>query len=145
MSDLGQRTYDVFVTHAWRYHDDWTAFAKLLNDVVAFRWRNFSLPWYDPALDVNTDAGKKAVVNLLETQIIPAHVVVALGGVFAIKSTRRWLEEEIRFARQHKKLIFAMPAIGAAEASAELRALCDQALTWNGKVVAEAIATAVAG
>lgn len=142
MPDTPPRTYDVFVTHAWRYHDDWTGFAKLLNNLAGFHWRNFSLPWYDPALDVNTDAGKKAVADLLETQIIPAHVVIALDGVFAVKSSRRWLEDEIRLARDHKKPVLAMPAIGAAQVSGELKARCDQVLIWDGKAVAEAIIAA---
>lgn len=144
MSDT-PRTYDVFVTHAWRYHDDWTSFAKLLNNLGGFHWRNFSLPWYDPALDVNSETGKKAVADLLETQIIPAHVVIALDGVFVVRSARRWLDEEIRLARQHGKPVLAMPTLGGTEVSAELKSQCDQVLTWDGKAVAEAIVKAVGG
>lgn len=142
MSDPWQRTYDVFVTHAWRYHDDWNRFADLMNAVSYFRWRNFSVPWYDPAIDVNTDMGKKFVADWLESQILPVNVVVALDSVFAVKSARRWLEEELRLARQHKKPVLAMPAFGATEVSAELKGLCDGGLAWDGKVVAEAIAKA---
>lgn len=143
MSDSWQRTYDVFVTHAWRYHDDWNRFADLMNGVSYFRWRNFSLPWYDPAIDINTDMGKKLVAESLESQILPVNIAIALDSVFAVKSARRWLEEELRLARQHKKPVLAMPAFGAAEVSAELKSLCDGVLTWDGKQVADAIAKAV--
>lgn len=139
MSDPWQRTYDIFVTHAWRYHDDWNRFADLMNAVAQFRWRNFSVPWYDPAVDVHTEAGRKYVITWLENQIIPCQVVVALDSVYAVKSARQWVDEEIRLARQHGKPIFALPAYGAEGASAAVATLADRVLSWDGRAIAEAI------
>lgn len=139
MSDPWQRTYDIFVTHAWRYHDDWNRFSDLMNGVPRFRWRNFSVPWYDPAVDVHTDRGRKFVTDWLENQIIPCHVVMALDSVFAVKSARRWVEEEIGLARQHGKPVFALPSFGAEAASPAMVKLADRVLAWDGHAVAEAI------
>jgi hypothetical protein len=144
MSDPWQRTYDLFITHAWRYHDDWNRFSEVMNKESYFRWRNFSVPWYDPAVDVNTDAGKKFVIDWLEKQIIPCHVVVVLDSVHGVNSARRWVEDEIRIARDLKKPVLGLPAFGAAQASSPLSALVDQILGWEGKAIAEAVARVAA-
>lgn len=142
MSDPWQRTYDLFVTHAWRYHDDWNRFADVMNGVGHFRWRNFSLPWYDPAVDVNTAAGKAFVADWLERQIIPCHAVIALDSVYSVNSARRWVQEEIRLARDLKKPVLALPAFGAAECSPALTGLVDRVLSWDGRAIAEGVAQA---
>jgi hypothetical protein len=142
MSDPWQRTFDLFVTHAWRYHDDWNRFADLMNGVTYFRWRNFSLPWYDPAIDVNTAAGKAFVADWLERQVIPCHAVIALDSVFSVNSARRWVEDEIRLARDLKKPVLGLPAFGAGQCSPALTQLVDRVIAWEGPAVADAVAKA---
>ncbi len=80
---IGLHTYDLFITHAWRYHDDWKHLVDLLNAHDVRAWRNFSLPWYDPALDPRTEAGGKVVRWNLETQIIPVRAVVLLSSLLS--------------------------------------------------------------
>jgi len=144
MSDPWQRTYDLFVTHAWRYHDDWNRFSELMNGVAHFKWRNFSVPWYDPAVDVNNDAGKKFVADWLEKQIIPSHAVVALDSVLSVNSAKRWVEQELAIARELKKPVLGLPSFGKTEGSPALVGLVDQVLIWDGPAVAQAIATVTA-
>jgi hypothetical protein len=55
------RTVDIFITHAWRYHHDWKRAVDLLNAHAPRGWRNFGLPWYDPALDPRTEKGGQLV------------------------------------------------------------------------------------
>lgn len=142
MSDVWQRTYDVFVSHAWRYHDDWQRFCDVMNAFPRFRWRNFSVPWYDPAIDVNTERGKRLVLDSLEAQIIPCHAAVAPDSVLAIRSARRWIEEGIRIARAHGKPVLGLPAFGATQVSAELAALVDRSMVWDAEGIAQAIIAA---
>jgi len=125
------RTYDIFITHAWRYHDDWTKAGELLDSWRELSWRNFSVPWHDPAMDPNTEIGGKFVSNWLESQIIPVHAVLALDSVFAVRSARRWIGLEIEFARRHAKPVFALPAHGHTEISTELAGLVDETVAWD--------------
>ena len=60
------QTIDIFITHAWRYHQDWKNLVDLLNSHAHRGWRNFSLPWYDPALDPRTEKGGQIVRRHLE-------------------------------------------------------------------------------
>ena len=73
---MNERIYDLFITHAWRYHDDWTRVGEMFDKSLGDSWRNFSVPWYDPALDPNTEVGKRLVHRWLEQQIVPTCGVI---------------------------------------------------------------------
>lgn len=132
-------TCDVFVTHAWRYHDDWNRIAAVLDAVPGFKWRNFSVPWYDPAMDPNTAVGGRFVRDWLESQILPSHAVLFLGSIYAVKSARKWLDLEVEMARAAGKPIIALPAFGAAGVDLAVAAFADAVVHWDGALVAQTI------
>ena len=125
------RQYDLFLSHAWRFHDDWNQLAERLDKAQGLSWRNFSLPWHDPAMNANTPVGGKFIRQFLESQIKPVHCVVFLAGVYEIKSARTWLDMEVEMARKHHKPIIAVPAIGKDSVPDEVSALCDAATSWD--------------
>lgn len=125
------RMHDIFITHAWRYHEDWTQVCRLLDQAKTFKWRNFSLPWHDPAMDTNSEVGKAFIYDFLETQIIPVHTVILLAGVYSIKSAQRWLDLEVEYARKHSKPIVALPALGALVVPENVAMLSDRSATWD--------------
>ena len=135
-------TYDVFITHAWRFHDDWNRISTVLDGVAGFKWRNFSVPWYDPAMDPNTPVGGRFVREWLESQILPSQAVLFLDSVYAIKSARKWLDTEVEMARAAGKPIIALPAYGALGVTETVAAMADLVVSWEGIVVARSIAAA---
>jgi hypothetical protein len=136
---IPRQSYDLFITHAWRYHEDWTRLAELLDRMPGLAWRNFSLPWHDPAMDPNSAVGGKFIRDFLETQIIPVHAVILLSGVYAIRSARRWLELEVEFARRHAKPVIGVPALGAPEVPPEVKSLCDATVGWDAAAIVAAL------
>lgn len=136
---------DIFIAHAWRYHEDWTQVCSLLDQVQGFKWRNFSLPWHDPAMDTNSELGKAFIYNFLETQIIPVNTMIMLAGVYSIKSARRWLDLEVEFARKHNKPIVALPAIGESTVPEHVALLCDKNVTWDSATLVAALRELSAG
>jgi hypothetical protein len=128
-------TCDIFLTHAWRYHDDWKHMVEVLNTQGIRTWRNFSLPWYDPALDPRTPDGGQVVRAGLETQIIPCHAVVLLAGVYEQVGCRKWVEMEIEMGRRHGKPIIAVPAWGLTEVPPTVLAFADTVAPWDGAAV----------
>jgi hypothetical protein len=133
------KTYDIFISHAWRYHDDWTNVSNLLDGCKGLKWRNFSVPWYDPALDPNTELGAKAVRNWLDGQIRPVMGMVLLDSVYAVKSTRKWLELEVELARTYAKPVVALPARGESEVAPEIRALADMVVGWDALEIIDSL------
>ena len=125
------KNYDIFITHAWRFHDDWVRFSELMNKIPSLVWRNFSLPWHDPAMSPNTEVGGRFIRDFLESQIIPVHVVVLLAGVFEIRSARRWVEMEVEMAKKHNKPIIGIPAFNKETVPTEVSELCDAIGGWD--------------
>ena len=125
--------YDIFLTHAWRFHDDWTKFSELMDRTPGINWRNFSLPWHDPAMNANTDVGGRFIRDFLESQIIPVHGVVLLTGVYAINSARRWFDMEVEMARKHNKPLIGIPAFGEKSVPGEVGNLCDVCCEWDAR------------
>jgi antiphage defense system Thoeris ThsB-like protein len=123
--------YDIFITHAWRYHDDWIQLSSLFDAEKSIKWRNFSVPWYDPALDPNTELGARTIRSWIDGQIRPVVGTVLLDGVYAVKSTRKWLELEVELSRTHAKPVVALPAHGTTTISSEAKALADAVVEWD--------------
>jgi hypothetical protein len=123
--------YDIFITHAWRYHDDWIRLSSLFDAEKSIKWRNFSVPWYDPALDPNTELGAKAIRSWIDGQIRPVIGTVLLDGVYAVKSNRKWLELEVELSRNHLKPVVVLPVHGTTSVSAEATALADAVIAWD--------------
>lgn len=135
---MSDRIYDLFISHAWRYHDDWTRMGELLDRVPDLRWRNFSVPWYDPALDPNTELGDRFVRRWLEQQIAPVHGMILLSSVWNSKSARKWVELEIDLARALGIPIVAVPVFGEHEVPHEVAARADAVCPWDSRQIIEA-------
>ncbi len=123
--------YDLFITHAWRYHDDWNRLVALFDAEPGLQWRNFSVPWHDPAVSANSADGGTFVRRWLEAQIVPVHAVIALASVWAQASSRKWLELEFELARKHGKPVIVIPAFGETAIAAEIAAKSDRAASWQ--------------
>lgn len=131
--------YDIFISHAWRYHDDWTRMGELLDGYAGLKWRNFSVPWYDPALDPNTELGSQFVRRWLEQQILPTCGVILLSSVWNSKSARKWLELEVSIARAHHIPIVAVPVFGEQDLPPEAVPLADAVCAWDPRQIIAAL------
>jgi len=132
---VDDRIYDLFITHAWRYHDDWTRMGDLLDQTMGSSWRNFSVPWYDPALDPNTELGSRLIHQWLEQQIVPTCGIVLLSSVYDNKSARKWVTLEAELARKHHKPIVGVPTFGQETMSPEAVPLVDLVCSWDAKMI----------
>ncbi|WP_420547902.1 TIR domain-containing protein [Curvivirga sp.] len=99
----------IFITHAWRFHNDWNLLTSMMENIKETPWINYSVPWYDPAISTHTETGKLALKNMLFTQILPAEAVVFLEEPYQSKSSREWIDYEIEQARKLGKKIIALP------------------------------------
>ena len=91
------KTYDVFIRHAWNYHEDYFRMVRFLNDALYFNWRNYSVPEHDP-IDGNSN---RMLKEALKRQMRPANIVLILAGMYAAHSG--WIDFEIEFSSQIKK------------------------------------------
>ena len=91
------KTYDVFISHAWNYHEDYLRVVQFLDDAQYFNWRNYSVPEHDP-VDANSN---RMLKEALKRQMRPANIVLILSGMYAAHSG--WIDFEIEFSLQITK------------------------------------------
>lgn len=113
----------------------------MLDNTEDLSWRNFSVPWHDPAMDTNSEVGGQFIREWLETQIIPVRAVIFLAGVYRLGSARKWLDLELEYATKHDKPVFGLPAIGTeiADFPPELRERMRGIVPWDGKQLIEIV------
>ena len=97
---------DIFISHAWRFHEEWKILVDILDEIEILTWRNFSVPWHDPALRPTNEIGMKSITNTLKGQIIPCHICFFLTDLYVHKSNSKWLEMSQKFVDDYNKKIF---------------------------------------
>jgi hypothetical protein len=94
-------TYRIFISHAWKYDDEYYRLERMLLDVPNFSFSNYSVPRHDP-LDT------KSIGSKLLDQLRPVQVVIVLAGMYA--AHRDWIRYEIEQAdRMSKPIIGVKP------------------------------------
>jgi len=86
------KNYKLFISHSWRYDDDYYRIEKWLNEAPLFAWTNLSVPRHDPILN------SEQLAKELHNQMRPAGVFIILAGMYAARSD--WIQYEINFARR---------------------------------------------
>lgn len=100
---------DCFISHVWRQSEQWVSFEKFLYEDKKIEWRNFSLPWHDPALKVGSGLGKKLLMDNLVNQILPSKIFFLLESLYEKKSNFFWLDFQLNIATEKKIPIIFVP------------------------------------
>ncbi len=141
-SDDSMHRIPVFITHAWRFHDDWNRLSRMMEQVPNSPWVNFSIPWYDPSIRVHSDEGKKKLETMLLTQIFPAKYVIFLCGVYSARSAHVWFDKALDIAEAHSKQVLLLPGFEAEDFTTPDRISSCRRITWD---LAELYKSVVAG
>lgn len=128
------RTYNVFISHAWKYHDEYERMVDLLDEASNFHWNNHSVPKEDPV-----HAGSKAgLTQQLREQIRGTHVVLILGGLYVSHS--EWIQTEIEIAiDDYDKPIIGIRPRGSQNIPSAIQEAADEIVGWNTQSVVDAI------
>ena len=131
------KTYDLFLSHAWRYNEDYYRLEEMLRDAPLFNWRNYSVPKHDPLLDPNTYGGKAKLTELLGRQVKPVNCVLILGGMYAAHS--EWILKEIKLAQDYDKPILGIYPWGQKNMPLAIKNAADELVGWNTSTIVSAI------
>ena len=131
------KTYDLFISHAWRYNGDYYRLEKMLNEASYFYWRNYSVPEHDPKIDPNSEVGKQKLYDELKKQIRPVNCVIILAGMYAYYSY--WINKEIEIALKYNKPILAVKPWGQERVPQAILDVADEIVGWNTSTIIDAI------
>ena len=99
---------DIFISHSWREHEEWLAIVSTLDDMEDITWRNFSVPWHDPALHPSRDPDYGIIEKTYETQISPCDIIILIIDLFKSKGSARWAEKAVEFSKKYQKPIYGI-------------------------------------
>ncbi len=131
------RNYDVFISHAWRYDDDYYRLVNLLSAAPNFQYRNYSVPNHDPLVDPGTRIGQERLSTMLDAQIRPVQCVLVIAGMYA--AHRFWIDKEIAFAQSYDKPIIGVVPWGQERVPLSVQAAAHEMVGWNTVSIVDAI------
>ena len=127
------RTYNLFISHAWKYNDDYDRLVNLLNAASNFSWKNYSVPVDDPL----AGGSRKKLADEIEKQVRLASVVLIISGMYV--SYRDWIKFEIDLADLFKKPIIGIQPWGSTNVPAEVRRSAWEIVGWNTLSIVNAV------
>lgn len=128
------KTYVCFISHAWKYHDDYERLTKMLRGAPNFLFHNSSVPKTDPIPTPITDAKLKAA---LDEQIRIGNIVIILGGMYAAHSD--WINTEIAIAAKYQKPIIGVAPWGQQRIPDVVETAAKEIVRWNTDSIVAAI------
>ena len=130
-------TYSLFISHSWRYADQYERLVSLLRKRSYFAFKDYSVPPDDPIHNAGSDAQlRKAIRN----QMSPCHIVLIPAGVYVTYS--KWINIELALAKkgftQPKPIIGIIPR-GNVRISESVQDVADTIVRWNTESIVKAI------
>lgn len=101
------KIYNLFISHAWDYNDDYYRLINMLESDNNFSFKNYSVPEHD-ALEVKTD---KDLEDGLRRQIAPSSILLIIAGMYY--NHRKWIQKEIEIAEEMGKQILVVEPRGS--------------------------------
>ena len=117
--------YRIFISHAWRYGDDYERLIKLLNEARYFSYYNYSAPRERPLARKLTD------------KIRPTQATIVISGMYGAHSD--WMKYEIDESVRMRKPIIGIYPFGQVMAPTYVTTYADEMVRWNTTSIVEAI------
>ena len=127
------KTYDLFISHAWTYDDDYYRLVRFLDGANWFTYRNYSVPRHDPIDAINTSRLEAA----LDRQIRPVNVVLIISGMYV--NYRDWIQYEIEVAQYYSKPIIGIRPWGSQRVPTGVQSAANETVGWNTNSIVGAI------
>lgn len=131
------KTYDLFISHAWKYNEDYYRIEEFLEKAPLFKWRNYSVPEHDPLIKPDSRVGREKLLGMLDIQIRPSNCILILGGMYATYS--EWINKEILIAEKYGKPIIGIYPWGQKRMPSIIKDAASEIVGWNTNSIVNAI------
>lgn len=127
------RQYNIFISHAWDYNDEYERVVEFLNEFESLDWQDHSVPLSDP-LDTVNDPHLRA---RLRDQIRTTSVVLVLAGMYS--AHREWIQTEIELAQEFDKPIIGIRPYGSQQTANVVEQAATEMVGWRQQSIVGAI------
>jgi hypothetical protein len=130
---MAGRTYNIFITHSWKYDDDYVRLVDLINSDPYFSWKNYSVPWDDPL----SGGSKQKLADEIDGQIRLATVLLVISGMYVTYG--EWIQFEIDLADKYNKPIIGVMPWGSTNTPYAVTRSAAEIVRWNTSSIIDAI------
>ncbi len=135
------RNYNIFISHAWKYGDEYDRLINLLNNAIFFSYKNYSAPEENPLKNLD---GSPVRISLeigaaIDRKIRNSQVVLVISGMYA--NHREWMKYEIDSALTMNKPIIAIKPWGNILIPDYIKEKADEIVGWNTDSIISSIRT----
>lgn len=127
------KTYDLFISHAWAYNEDYYRLERMLKEAPYFYFRNYSVPQHDGFGQMTNQQLREALIR----QIRPVNAVLILAGMYV--NHKYWIQQEIEMAEALVKPIIGIIPWGQERIPIEVQKVSDTMVNWNTSSIVNAI------
>jgi len=133
------KTYDLFISHAWKYGDEYDRLISLLDNAPNFKYRNYSAPSDKPLenLDKSPVNTSQEIKDAIHRKIDLVNCIVVISGMYCIY--RDWMQFEIDYAVKKGKPIVAVKPYGNTNIPSKIQKKADIVVNWNTDSIVSAI------
>ncbi len=131
--------YHIFISHAWKYGEEYEKLKKMLDDAPYFSYYNYSAPEDKPLHNLDTtDVSKKSEIeSAIDRKITVCSCVLVISGMYY--NHRKWMQYEVDTARRMKKPIIAIRPRGADVMPMEISSVATETVGWTTGSIVDAI------
>lgn len=131
------KTYDLFISHAWKYGDEYDRLVNLLSNASNFLFRNYSAPEDKPLVPAGTTISDAQLRKHIDNKIKPVNVVLVLSGMYY--NYHDWMQQELSIAQSYSKPIIAIKPWGNKVVPTEIQNLAWETVGWNTNSIVAAV------
>lgn len=85
--------YKLFISHAWKYGEDYKRLTGLLDNARYFSYYNYSSPQEKPLFPSGTPMTNSQIRNLISNKIRPSQITLVISGMYGTYSD--WMKYEV--------------------------------------------------
>ena len=131
------KTYRLFISHSWDYHDSYEKLVNILDEAPHFDWYNHSVPVNKPVVDPDEEVSKTKLIQELREQIAGVHCVLVIAGMYATHSY--WIEKELDLFVMTEKPIIGIAPWGQEQIPKVVTDVATEMVGWNTESIVNAI------
>ncbi|NRT90898.1 TIR domain-containing protein [Clostridium beijerinckii] len=129
--------YRLFISHAWKYGDDYTRLVNLLDNAKNFSYYNYSAPKEKPLFPVGTPLTNSDIAKKITDKISPSQITIVIAGMYV--QYKDWIQYEIDESKRMGKPILGIKPYGNVITPTYVSNNANEIVNWSTDSIVSAI------
>ncbi len=129
----------LFVSHAWKYGDDYNRLISLLDKANNFSYINYSAPKEKPLFPEGTPLTNNKIATKITDKISPSQITIVISGMYV--AYKDWIQYEIDESKRMGKPVLAIKPYGQSQGPTPkyVSDNADKIVNWSTDSIVDAI------